>query len=97
MSKHTPGPWKWISADRGSLLVTGEETALILQTTKKVEDRNNTDTPDARLIAAAPEMLEALKYYFRVLEEVNGPDWNKRPDHVLSKMITAAAKAEVTS
>ena len=41
----------------------------------------------------APELLEAIQYYFDVLEEVRGDDWNKKPDHVLSKMINAINKA----
>ena len=49
---------------------------------------------DANLIAAAPELLNALKYYFDVLEEVRGNDWSSRPDHVLQKMLSAVAKAE---
>lgn len=48
---------------------------------------------NAKLIAAAPELLEAIKYYFDVLEEVRGEDWDKKPDHVLSKMINAINKA----
>ena len=48
---------------------------------------------NAKLIAAAPDLLEALEYYFEVLEEVRGKDWAERPDHVLAKMLKAYKKA----
>ncbi len=76
MSKHTPGPWKWIPSDRGSMLVKGDESAVILLTQKRVENRNGNDTPDARLVAAAPEMLEALRSVLHFLNDYNlGDDY----------------------
>ena len=48
---------------------------------------------NAKLIAAAPELFEAITYYFHVLKEVRGENWDKSPDHVLSKMINAIKKA----
>ena len=48
---------------------------------------------NADLISAAPDLLEAIQYYFQVLEEVRGKDWDESPDHVLSKMINAVNKA----
>jgi hypothetical protein len=49
-TKHTPGPWKyvhdaWIIADVGSVVLTSQ----------------GMEKADARLIAAAPELLEALQ------------------------------------
>ena len=49
---------------------------------------------DANLIAAAPDLLNAIKYYFDILEEVRGKDWKDKPDHVLKKMLDAVSKAE---
>lgn len=48
---------------------------------------------DAKLIAAAPELLWAIEYYFNVLDEVRGENWDKNPDHVLQKMLSAFNKA----
>lgn len=48
---------------------------------------------DAKLIAAAPDLAEAIQYYFDVLDEVRGEDWDKKPDHVLQKMLAAMTKA----
>ncbi|HHG4665852.1 TPA: hypothetical protein ACPWGC_002375 [Pseudomonas aeruginosa] len=56
MSKHTPGPWQW---SHGRLLhnVPGEYSDTILDIQDKVWRPTE---EDARLIAAAPELLEAL-------------------------------------
>ncbi|MDZ5813883.1 hypothetical protein U4I65_02380 [Stenotrophomonas maltophilia] len=68
-SKHTPGPWgieqtddtNWI----GFMRPDGRKVELIVCTTQRdnffkpdVQDKNDAN---ARLIAAAPELLEALK------------------------------------
>lgn len=50
--KHTPGPWKFLD-DRA--VVAGD--VLIAQTSKI----NDSNYANANLIAAAPEMLEALE------------------------------------
>ncbi|MGC6958483.1 hypothetical protein ACP0JK_26525 [Pseudomonas aeruginosa] len=57
MSKHTPGPWQW---SNGRLLhnVPGEYSDTILDIQDKVWRPTE---EDARLIAAAPDMLEALQ------------------------------------
>ncbi|MBV6027252.1 hypothetical protein KUT53_22515 [Pseudomonas aeruginosa] len=57
MRKHTPGPWKW---NHGRLLhnVAGEYSETILDIEE--EAWRPTDD-DAKLIAAAPDLLEALQ------------------------------------
>lgn len=57
MSKHTPGPWRW---NHGRLLhnVPGEYSDTILDIQDKVWWPTE---EDARLIAAAPDLLEALQ------------------------------------
>ncbi|HCF7143612.1 hypothetical protein APA44_21535 [Pseudomonas aeruginosa] len=57
MSKHTPGPWQW---SHGRLLhnVPGEYSDTILDIQDKVWRPTE---EDARLIAAAPDLLEALQ------------------------------------
>lgn len=44
-------------------------------------------------VLAADDLVDALEYYFSVLEEVRGKDWDKKPDHVLAKMLNAHKKA----
>ena len=57
MSKHTPGPWTAIPDDTGDerewYVVTEEEGVLALSVSEEA---------DARLIAAAPDLLAALKF-----------------------------------
>ncbi len=53
--KHTPGPWEWEQTER---VDTGLDVIIISEGAKGVGWVYNID--DARLISAAPEMLEYL-------------------------------------
>lgn len=46
-----------------------------------------------KLLLAAPDLLRAIDYYFSVLEEARGKDWDKNPDHVLQSFLAAYKKA----
>jgi len=50
MSKHTPGPWDIID----QYIIAGDESVIC-------QWESYSDEADARLIAAAPDMLKALK------------------------------------
>ena len=54
MSNHTPGPWKWICGD--TKLISEDKT--IISTEYPFGDPTEAD---AHLIAAAPDLLEALE------------------------------------
>ena len=57
MSGHTPGPWKWFDYPDGRKLLCAQNRAVI-----HCPDASITcDSDDARLIAAAPDLLAALK------------------------------------
>lgn len=64
-AKHTPGPWKLknegtiVDADGGLIATTGYRVTAI----------DDQDAPNARLIAAAPDLLAALEGLIR--HEVN--------------------------
>ena len=65
MSKHTKGPWNATKFNP----VTGEIDDCYLYVEpgiavieRKVKGRDQHDTANARLIAAAPDLLEALEY-----------------------------------
>jgi hypothetical protein len=64
-TKHTPGPWKINGTGILNHPVTGAAVSLIrIETTLgNIEIHDETNEPDynARLIAAAPELLEALE------------------------------------
>lgn len=74
MSKHTPGPWK-VSDHRHR---NGEETFRIEhghvgEIVAFMESSAN--EADARLIAAAPELLKALERCNDALRNVHGARW----------------------
>jgi hypothetical protein len=96
VSKHTPGPWKvsmpLIKAPaRGGYYELGGVAQVLGD--KHVPDINEQEA-NARLIAAAPEMLEALK----LISELDNCFDEKEYDHLKSMadkaMLNAIAKAE---
>lgn len=93
MSAHTPGPWSapyWDSnpGDRGWWIHNGKQGAeeYAVAVTFSLNPQGEAD---ARLIAAAPDLLEALQFFvapFAGLEVV--------PDGFIAKARTAIAKAK---
>lgn len=118
-NKHTPGPWEADCAKDGPLRYHQIDAARVEEkigtdypyTVSDTMNRHHTITPEedesnARLIAAAPELLEALKWFIAALE--NGllvrditkdaqSDWALKMMHFvrdLQKATLAVAKAE---
>lgn len=63
MSKHTPGPWV-VSANSPFLVRAGDDTTgrhIAHAGPASYHPSFEVDEPNARLIAAAPELLEALE------------------------------------
>jgi predicted RNase H-like HicB family nuclease len=73
MNKHTPGPWKASTSPQGwsyTIYISQDESAeytpdwsdvaYIIQTCEG--ERKSIQEANARLIAAAPDLLEALQY-----------------------------------
>lgn len=104
--KHTPGPWKardyktaegdiWIDCDawKGKKSLGGT-----LATAHKDGTGGAGVTANARLIAAAPEMLEALKAVAKILPKVpcnvEGLDGYGGATKLLAQVWRAIAKAE---
>ncbi len=76
MSAHTPGPWFWLNDDtlvgehgRRPVVLAGDDLAARHPVHGSLVgfDKNS---PDARLIASAPDMLAALREVDRYLEDV---------------------------
>lgn len=66
MNKHTPGPWMFrTDAGTGECGINADGTGIFAETYSDIrragEFARNEALQNARLIAAAPEMLEALK------------------------------------
>lgn len=94
---HTPGPWELADENNGHFEISIGETICSLDRSSRYSDKYVIDRSEmianGHLIMASPDMLEAIQYYFDVLKEVRGESWDKNPDHVLAKMITAHKKA----
>jgi hypothetical protein len=86
---HTPGPWHAGSASGGQGLVTQQETGTSIAVTFDAKNRH--------LVAAAPEMLEALKdckealFNLRSIEKWDHPNY-KSNDHT-DEAVDAMEKA----
>ena len=80
MSVHTPGPWE-VRIERGKHCIRPADVKQAGHTVgyaplAKVEGdrRVGSQAENARLIAAAPELLEALQGYVRVIAQAGGGD-----------------------
>ena len=86
MSKHTPGPWEAISnLVRTRCTSDGNGGFLIAECPPNIGDR----LENARLIAAAPDMLKALQ---EIVAAADGDGWSQL-DATLAKARAAIAKA----
>lgn len=84
-AKHTPGPWE-VSKDEGDVVVVSEDLPFIA--TVHTSALKGTQKANARLIAAAPELLEALKHAEKWME-----GWASA-DPYIGYIRAAIAKAE---
>lgn len=84
MSKHTPGPWCVQKGPRSNSLphIRGADWSYVLDCPARGSSAHATvrQMADARLIAAAPCLLEAVKEYITVLngraiDEMRSPDY----------------------
>jgi hypothetical protein len=64
MNEHTPGPWEARWSERGQYWFIDHEQGGEGYTLTKL----NCEEADARLISAAPELLEALKNAIEIIE-----------------------------
>jgi hypothetical protein len=101
-TKHTPGPW-FVGAntnnDGGVSIVSDEARVCVVDAIGKFprgQGWNHQDAArdaNARLIAAAPDMLEALKAISEVgIREIH--DWQAIAERMQATALAAIAKAE---
>lgn len=74
MSKHTAGPWGIIIGDAGPIVFSGQKSNMVAHCIKAWSSEER--MANARLIAAAPDLLEALKAMFDATtdNEIRGAD-----------------------
>ena len=102
MSKHTPGPWFVEDNDRAISSNAATDIALV----NMANIRYGWDGPDfltashraanARLIAAAPELLEALKYCRNKIAYMQAHGEWYSPGRAIEMADAAIAKAKET-
>jgi hypothetical protein len=90
IAKHSPGPWHtWQVGLLSSVFVNNEHGSVCLVT------MNEHDEANARLIAAAPELLYALKRAFAVISQ-HHPEDKDCCAHDIKTIPAAIRKAEGT-
>jgi hypothetical protein len=57
----TPGPWKWFETEDGRCRINPKGGGLVIAECAVMEPFSEEQRSNARLIAAAPDLLEALK------------------------------------
>ena len=94
--QHTPGPWQFYadlpSAEPNWHIVTNANRMRVLANVH-IEPGNEMDLANARLIAAAPDLLAALRVYVAYDEYINGPDGDKSTNRL---QIARAAITKIT-
>ena len=92
MSKHTPGPWVLESPESGGRVLAQDERATIIHTPTG-SPFNELVIADARLIAAAPDLLDALE---ELANGYKGNRWDVGLVPRIKKARAAIAKATGT-
>jgi hypothetical protein len=95
MSKHTPGPWTIVKDGFGRQLKSG--SGISLMGDEQFYPWAPDEEADWLLIAAAPELLEALKDMlagWRYIRETHGDLYGVGWDRAQQKAEAAIAKAE---
>jgi hypothetical protein len=79
VSKHTPGPWNWERIQELDCFYLVSEDGVRIHSDGSACGEYSTDIdvdgPDAQLIAAAPELAEALQV---MLTDANGTDYHTK-------------------
>ena len=91
-ARHTPGPWKAVEAaynPPGWLWVQNGPGALLADVHQNVNIPMDARNANARLMAAAPELLEALQ---EIITAADGEGWSQL-DAGFTKARAAVAKA----
>lgn len=90
ITKHTPGPWRLerVEFDAGKTTIYDQSGTALASTEGFINS-----IPNARLIAAAPELLVALKEALRFVKN-NTEDFYMAGHRLIEQIEKAIAKAE---
>lgn len=91
MSKHTPGPWNIKSFGSAEIIISAPTMPYVAVASPSLHAQTGTGESNARLIAAAPELLEACKFALDHLDPSNGAE------ECREQVKKAIAKAEGTN
>jgi len=91
MSKHTPGPWKVVEGRSGDSIEVFAEKSICEMWRRR--DDSATVRANARLIAAAPTLLEALKRALGEIDSMKSYDCDET-EKVRYMIIYAIKRAE---
>lgn len=95
MKKHTPGPWE-VSGGDGIWAVSPWNARFRLATVTKPSPMNGIDwEANARLIAAAPELLEALRSLTHAVEKRNESAMTMHAGYARSILEKASGEKEM--
>jgi hypothetical protein len=83
-SKHTPGPWEFDESFPAGAFVTATSGEIVADTFFVAGD-TDISTANARLIAAAPELLERLEELLEYNEILRGSAVYKRAQDAITK------------
>lgn len=107
MSKHTPGPWEvgktysigvWPEFYRTAVWHSSDDYMIAEARGRSLQENTSELRANARLIAAAPVLLEGLKDVFRLMDEGflvrsieddGAPDWALRMLKPVARLKTA--------
>jgi hypothetical protein len=86
-TKYTPGPWSWDTDPNGDRWIIGDKSTWVPRIAKIPRYSEMPNEANARLIAAAPELVEAL----RELTEKVSADAINRARSLLARIEGGAA------
>lgn len=74
MSKYTPGPWKHDGHNGLGMITTGDESAVIASVRPALAREREERQANLDLMAASPELLQALKRLASEVEDEHLPE-----------------------
>ncbi len=95
MSKHTPGPWHYFETEDGRCRVKPLNRKYIVAECSAMEPQCEEQRSNARLMAAAPELLEALNKLVAHVDFIpTDPYYRNETKELMGAARAAIAKAE---